>query len=323
MSWSGGYQEWVDGETAYLSVVFTWFLDKAYAQALWHRALGRKVRVGGPAMFTMKHELADLRDVEVGGDVPDAIARHNPLATVASRGCPEGCGFCIVTPMEGKEFTLLPNFPVRPILCDNNLSALPPEYQDYIIERYRGHGVQLKDANSGFEPKTFTEEVYRRWKPLVNEGGGPWRFAYDNMEERDRALRVMRMLRDEPAKRKRVYVLIGNEPFAECMQRITETVAEGCEPHVQPEIKLSSHERRPWVKHSRGWEQEAERRGIVIGPRDQSLTPGEKLLGQVARWANSWSYRKCTFDEWDPKRNNSRTRPVYDTDQGLYTEVPA
>jgi hypothetical protein len=30
--------------------------------------------------------------------------------------------------MEGLTFTLLPDFPVRPVLTDNNLSALPAKY---------------------------------------------------------------------------------------------------------------------------------------------------------------------------------------------------
>lgn len=68
MAWSKGFAEWVDDDTAYLSVVFTWLLDEAYARALWHRALGRRVRVGGPALFLnqMQHELSGLSGVEVG-----------------------------------------------------------------------------------------------------------------------------------------------------------------------------------------------------------------------------------------------------------------
>ena len=71
-----------------------------------------------------------------------------------------GCWFCIVPPMEGREFTLIPDFTPRPVLCDNNLSALPAEYQDHIIDRYSKAGVPLLDANSGFEPATFDDEVY-------------------------------------------------------------------------------------------------------------------------------------------------------------------
>lgn len=97
MSWtagawaSNGLVEWTEGDTAYLSVAFSWKLDEAYARAQWHRAAGRKVRAGGPGLFTRKHYLADV--AEIGGDVPDALARHNPMATKASDGCPVGCFF--------------------------------------------------------------------------------------------------------------------------------------------------------------------------------------------------------------------------------------
>jgi hypothetical protein len=60
----------------------------------------------------------------------------------------------------------------RPILCDNNLSGLPADFQEHIIRRYQDAGVPLRDANSGFEPHSFTPDVYERWKPLVN---APWR----------------------------------------------------------------------------------------------------------------------------------------------------
>lgn len=304
-AWIGGLAEWTDGDTAYLSVAFTWLLDQAYARAIWYRALGYKVRAGGPALFNvkMKHELADV--AELGGDVPDALVRHNPAATIASRGCPVGCYFCIVPAMEGREFTLLPDFPVRPVLCDNNLSALPADYQDHIIRRYQDASVPLMDANSGFEPQTFTPDVYARWKPLINAPWrddedklqrGPWRFAYDELGERTEVLRVMRMLSGEAAKRKRVYVLIGNEPFAECMQRIGEVIAHGCEPHVQPVMKLTALIKEPWVRHD--WT--------------------EQLLRDVARWANGHVWRKAPFAEYD-RTHKTANEPVFDAAQGLFT----
>jgi hypothetical protein len=293
--WVKGLAQWDEGDTTFLSVAFTWRLDDAYARAQFARAQGKKVRAGGPALFLvkMKHRLADV--AEVGGHYPDAVARHNPLATVASRGCPVGCWFCIVPAMEGKEFTLLPDFPVRPILCDNNLSALPPEYQDHIIARYCGAGVKLLDANSGFEPRTFTPDVYHRWKSLLNEGRGPWRFAYDDMQEREDVLRVMRMLADEPAKRKRVYVLIGNEPFDDCMRRIQEVIDNGCEPHVQPFMKLNALYREPHARH------------------DWTV----QKLKDVARWANGWVWKKAPFSEYQPSLRSARG-PLYDARQGLF-----
>ncbi len=135
---------------AFISVAFTWRLPEARRLTEYYRAIGaRVVRVGGPAVFTEKAKvyLADL-DVKLGGSIPDTIVRHNPMATRASYGCPVDCAFCIVSKMDGKAFTLLPDFVVRPVLCDDNLSALPADYQQHIIDRYLKTGVPLLDANS-------------------------------------------------------------------------------------------------------------------------------------------------------------------------------
>lgn len=290
MAWIGGLAEWQEGDTVYLSVAFTWKLDEAYARAVFARSQGLKVVAGGPALYlkTMKHRIDNI--VEVRKEYSDAIYRHNPDATFASRGCPVGCWFCIVPKMEGKEFTLIDDFPVRPILCDNNLSALPIDYQRHIISRYQSENIRLIDANSGFEPRTFTEEIYRLWKPINK---GPWRFAFDDMQEREEVSAVMEMLKDEPASKKRVYVLIGNEPYAECMQRIEEVIAAGCEPHVQPFIKLNALEREPHVKYD--WT--------------------SQKLKDVARWANGFVWRKAKFSEYS---RSMKTTEKYDEQQGLF-----
>lgn len=65
----------------------------------------------------------------------------------------------------------------------SDVSALPPEFQDHIIGRYKAEGVPLLDANSGFEPRTFTEEVFRRWQPIIDENSAPWRFGYDDRDD--------------------------------------------------------------------------------------------------------------------------------------------
>lgn len=264
--WVGGLADWTDGGVAYLSVAFTWKLDEAYSRAVWYRSLGYQVRAGGPGIFTRKHYLADVADLDAPAPA-EALVRHNPMATIASRGCPVGCWFCIVPKMEGRTFTLLPDFPVRPVLCDNNLSALPADYQDHIVARYRAAGVPLLDANSGFEPRTFTDEVFARWRGINK---GPWRFAYDDQGDGPHVERVMHMLRDEPQKRKRVYVLIGNEPMASCVDRLQRVIAWGGEPHAQPFMKLNALQKRPHVRFD--WT--------------------ERSLIDVARWANrrAWKY---------------------------------
>lgn len=276
MAWSGGLAEWTEGDTAFLSVAFSWKLPDTYQRAIWYREQGYKVRAGGVGLFARKNYLAEV--AEIGGDV-DALIRHNSQATIASRGCPVGCYFCVVPKMEGKTFTLLPDFTPRPILCDNNLSALPVEYQDYIIEKYKKFDVPLLDANSGFEPKTFDEGTYRRWK-AINKGA--WRFAYDEIAEGDDVYRVTKILKDEPASSKRVYVLIGNEPFEACHRRILQVIEWGCEPHVQPMIALNSLVRRPIVRHD--WT--------------------EQKLRDLARWANRWLWRSLPFSSYGTPSNN-------------------
>lgn len=291
-SWVGGIAEWIDDGTAYLSIAFTWHLDDAYQRAIYYRQMGYKVRAGGPGIFTRKHYLADV--AEIGGALPsgEAVVRHNPSATIASRGCSVGCWFCIVPKMEGRTFTELPDFPVRPVLCDNNLSALSAEYQDHIVGRYRETGVPLLDANSGFEPRTFDEEVWHRWRGINK---GPWRFAYDDQGDGPHVERVMRMLAGVSPRRKQVYVLIGNEPFADCMHRIRQVIAWGGEPYAQPFIKLNALVKTPHVRH------------------DWSL----QKLKAVQRWVNRRAWRYVDFDRYDSSVKTS-DRERYDAQQGLF-----
>jgi hypothetical protein len=263
-------------------------LDALLAER-YYANLGYRVRAGGPAMFRMAFAMADVAEVDGRGDLPDAVIRHNPMATTASRGCTvTGCAACIVPAMEGSEFTFLPDFTPRPILTDNNLSALPVDYQEHSIARYQAAGVPLLDANSGFEPKTFDEDVFMRWR-RINKGA--WRFGLDDTFETADAERAIAMLKRHGvgARKIRVYVMIGHEPFAECMKRIRCVIDMGAEPYVQPVMKLNAREKRPWVRHD--W------------------TP--KLLGQVQRWANSpMIWRKASFDEYDSSiRTNPRRQP--------------
>lgn len=288
--WAGGLAEWVEGDTAYLSIAFTWLLPLAREHALWYKSMGLKVRAGGPATFRPSGYLADV--AQLGGEIPDALARHNPNATIASRGCPVGCWFCIVPAMEGKAFTLLPDFLVRPILCDNNLSALDAKYQDYIVERYIAEGVPLTDANSGFEPRTFDGAVYERWRKINR---GPWRFAFDDMQEAREVAACLEMLKDVSPKKKRVYVLIGNEPFAECMSRIQYVLDHGGEPHVQPLMKLNALTKEHWARFD--WTAD--------------------LLVNVARWANRRIWRYARFDEYRGSVKSSR-EARYDNQTGLF-----
>lgn len=278
--WIKGVAHWREGETALISVAFTWRLPEVRRIADYYRAIGcTTIRIGGPGTFTQRKYLSDF-GAEIGGSIPDAIARHNPMATRASYGCPVGCWFCVVPKMDGKAFTLMPNFPVRPILCDDNLSALPADYQDHIVSRYISEGVPLVDANSGFEPATFDDEVFARWRPILK---GPWRFGYDEKTEGGNVERVFRMLKNVSARRKQVYTMIGHEPFDVCMDRIRRVIGWGGEPYAQPYIKLNALVKEPQIRHD--WT--------------------AQRLRWVQRWVNRHLWRKTKFEDYDP---NARGR---------------
>lgn len=292
--WIKGVAHWRDSETACISVAFTWRLPEARRLTLYYRSLGLKVRVGGPGVFTQRKYLADI--AEVGGESADAIARHNPSATRASYGCPVGCWFCIVPKMDGKAFRLMPDFPVRPILCDDNLSALPREFQDHIVARYRAAGVPLLDANSGFEPATFDDEVSARWRPILK---GPWRFGFDEATEGENVARAFRILKDVSPRMKQVYTMIGHEPFDVCMDRIQRVIAAGGEPYAQPFMKLNALKKEPAIRHD--WT--AER------------------LRHVQRWVNRRIWRKHRFSDYNASIKTNPRGPIRETP--LFSEAAA
>ena len=226
--------------------------------------------------------------VESSGRVqsPDAVARHNPMATFASRGCPVGCSFCIVTPMEGAEFTEFDNFAVRPVLCDNNLSALDPKFQDHIVSRYVRRGCRSWTRTPDLSPPHSTMRSSAAGRPS-SKGHGV--LVLMKRAKGEAVGRVMRMLREVSPRRKQVYTMIGHEPFDVCMERIQRVIAWGGEPYAQPFMQLNTLEKRAKVRHD--WT--------------------ELRLRQVARWVNRHIWRKTPFARYKlpPRRHARSTRP--------------
>jgi hypothetical protein len=214
-----------------LSVIFSWHAPIALtvAQRVQSHA---DVWCGGPGMYALANWWQENTGLPAHKGLDDRFERWRGdyKMTFASRGCPVGCWFCIVPKIEGKDFTLDWDFTPAPILCDNNLSALPVEFQEHIIRRYQDTGTKLGDANSGFEPRAFDEGTYARWRVVLR---GPWRFAFDETREREDVRRTMDILKDESPRRKQVYVLAGNEPVADCYQRALEVIEWGGEPYCQ------------------------------------------------------------------------------------------
>lgn len=262
-----------------ISVIFSWHAPRAREIALCVKEHS-DVWCGGPGMFSLGNwwqretGLACVR----GLDQRFERQRGQYRMTFASRGCPVNCSWCIVPRLEGLTFTLYEDFEPAPILCDNNLSALPGDFQEHIIQRYTESGMTLRDANSGFEPRSFTEETYRRWKPCLR---GPWRFAFDEQREAEDVQRMMGILRAESPKRKQVYVLIGNEPMASCYERVCRVIEWGGEPYCQPMLSLN----------------------YLGGPIRVHYDWTERRLRDFARWANRHLWRYMPPGEYSNRKN--------------------
>jgi len=199
--WQDGYVEWVEGDTAYLSVVFSWHLPRAYQRASWHRAMGHKVRAGGPAVDIQPNYLDNAM---CGGHVP-SLHRHNRLACFTTRGCIRQCPFCAVPRIEG-EFRELDNYELQPIVCDNNFLASSRKHFDAVIDGLKQ--FDKVDFNQGLDARLLTPYHAERLAELDYN----WlRIAWDDIRYERQFMRGWQILRDAGIPRGKigVYVLIG------------------------------------------------------------------------------------------------------------------
>jgi hypothetical protein len=206
--WQGSMVEHSENGTTRLSIPFTWNLPEAYQRAVWLGAMGQRVIAGGPAVNLMPDYLADV--AEVGTTWPDALELHNPLATFTSRGCVRRCSFCAVWRTEG-ELRELDDWPIRPIVCDNNLLACSRAHFDRVIDRLKP--VKGIDFNQGLDARLLTGYHAGRLAELDCRV----RLAFDHVRTEAQFLTAWEMVRKAGiAKRSiSVYVLIGYDDTPE------------------------------------------------------------------------------------------------------------
>jgi hypothetical protein len=204
MSWSNGIAEWIEGDTAFISAVFSWNAQKAYSLCIYYRQLGYKVRCGGqavwqnPGMFT---------EFDTSGEV-DALTHHNPAAAFTSRGCIRHCTFCLVPKLEGSLIEL-DDWPIRPILCDNNLLATSTAHFDKVIDRLIENQIAGIDFNQGLDARILTDHHAVRFAELPRDT--IIRLAWDNTATERLYLAAFERLISAGIKpaQIRTYVLIG------------------------------------------------------------------------------------------------------------------
>lgn len=199
---SKGLAEWVEDNTAYLSVVFSWKLPEAYQKAIWYAAQGYHVRAGGPAVILNPEYLMDV--AEVGGEV-DALQHHNPNATFTSRGCIRKCPFCAVPRIEG-DLVELDDWEPKPTVCDNNLLACSTRHFDTVIDRLKPlHHV---DFEQGLDARLLTKHHAERLAELDLHAA---RLAWDDVRLETQVHDAIQRLRAAGIGKKKIkcYVLIG------------------------------------------------------------------------------------------------------------------
>jgi len=308
-----------------LSVIFSWHAPAARDVALRVKSYA-DVWCGGPGMLTMRNWWQRETGLEIVKGLDERFERQpgNYRMVFASRGCPVGCYFCIVPKLEGLQQTLDWNFTPAPVLCDNNLSALPVAFQEHVIRRYQETGTRLVDANSGFEPRTFDEDTYLRWRGVLH---GDWRFAFDEQREAVDVRRMMNILKAEAPGKKQVYVLLGNESLESCLDRALSVIAWGGEPYCQYVLPLNwlgndatLHHRYDWNNVLRYdfqryfnlhlWRKFPISRYFIRGGR-----PFAGTVLDTAAWEERW--RAAVTDHLTYRRRPALTKPIVPTQAQL------
>jgi hypothetical protein len=200
VSWAGGIAEWVEDGIAYVSVPFTWDLQKARQRCIWLEQEGYHVRLGGPAVMLMPQFSTGFASTAP----VDALPHHNPDATFTSRGCIRRCSFCAVPKIEG-DLVELETWPVKPIVCDNNLLACSVAHFDKVLDSLKPlTGI---DFNQGLDARLLTSYHASRLAEL----DCTVRLAWDHIEMGNAFMQTYERLRKAhiPKSRIQCYVLIG------------------------------------------------------------------------------------------------------------------
>lgn len=247
MSWKySGLAHWAIGNRACVSVVFSWLIDQAFQIAIWYRSQGYVVLSGGPAVSHNNSIMSKVSDTSL--DFPDAIAQHNPNAAFTSRGCIRKCKFCIVPKIEG-ELKELDNYPIRPIVCDNNFLACSKQHFDTVIDKLK----PLKDVdfNQGLDARLITKYQANRLAELDLK---VVRLAWDYVGMESIVMDALNILVDAgfSGRMIRCYVLIGyNDTPEDALYRLDKIQSMGFSPNPMRYQPIDTKKKNSFV--GQGW----------------------------------------------------------------------
>jgi len=271
--WGNGIAEWTIENVAFVSSVFSWNLHPAYMRCIYYKTLGYHVRCGGQTVAMNPSAFAEF---DTSGEV-DALTKHNPNAVFTSRGCIRNCSFCLVPSLEGKLIEL-DDWPVRPIICDNNILATTQEHFDLVIDRLIESKIKGIDFNQGLDArilkKHHAEQLARLPKDTIV------RLAWDNIKTEELYLNSFNKLVMAGIKPSqiRTYVLIGYKDTPEdALYRLEKIESLGALTNPMRYQPLDAIKKNSYVE--RGW--------------------SNKLLNDYMRyWSNRRVFRNIKFKDY-------------------------
>lgn len=271
-----------DCDGVMLSVIFSWDAPFAVNQAKIALSQGKKVMIGGGGTYQLRNWIKQETGLDAHYKAHDLL-EHMPgkyKMVYFTRGCIEKCFFCIVPKIEGHVVQM--NYASLPakVLLDNNLSEIPREFQEYVVEKYLASGITSVDCNSGFEPKGITPEMVQLFDQLPMRW---WRVGFDEINEEKQFIESVRIIKAHSKKIIRAYTMIGHEPIAECRYRCEKVISLGCEPVPQAYIQLNAKEKKPFIKHD--W-------------NEQKLRDFQRFFYQPSLW------RKLKLEDYRPRVDN-------------------
>lgn len=206
--WPNGPTFWMEDQTLYVSIPFTWNLPEVRTHLLQRSMLWDSAIVGGPAVLLMPEYLSGLTNVTIGDEMPGVLQRVNPMATRTTIGCIRRCAFCGIGQgrIDRVGFRELSDWPDLPIICDNNLMAASMRHLERVCERLRIWG--WADFNQGLDARLLTYDKAR----LLGMIATPMvRLALDNLSDRWVWVKALEMLLGAGIAKKNIrsYCLIG------------------------------------------------------------------------------------------------------------------
>ena len=234
---------WVDGDTAYISVVFTWQLPQVYSLCVNYREQGYRVRAGGVAVKLIPEYLSQV--AEIDGEV-NALPRHNPNATYTSRGCPYRCEFCAVPKIEGPLKELKVYVP-KPVVCDNNFLACSRHHFNEVVDRLKP--LSEIDFNQGLDVGALRQYHIDRLQELDLL---ILRFAWDNIRSESVVMQGIEQVVKSgfPKSKIRCYILFNfTDTPEDALYRCTTLKNMGILPNVQRYQPLTTLQKNSHIGH--------------------------------------------------------------------------